>query len=418
MEQLTKDRPAAANLTNIATIMQVLALSSITDVYGDIPYTEALKAKQGITLPAYDTQESIYTSMLTRLETATAALNPSLAGPTNDAFTYKGNVASWKRFGYSLMLKLAMRLTKVAPATAKTYAEKAAAGGVFTSVSDDAYVLADDANGYTNGNGAALATAADVYQVRWSKTLIDYLQATNDPRLTRIAEVPAAGFAANNSVTAGNSTASAQIGLPNGYDLNGGATDISRSPGYPGSTGTGADVTPIGRYSRPTAAFRNRSAPQFILTYAETELLLAEAATRGFTVTGSAATHYKNAVSAGIQSLGKFGSALVIDAATADAYAAANPLTTANPLKQINEQYWATTGILQNFNEAWHNWRRSGFPVLTPVNYTGSFSNGTIPRRQPYPTGEATLNTASYSAALGRLSGGDTWTSRVWWDKQ
>jgi hypothetical protein len=154
-----------------------------------------------------------------------------------------------------------------------------------------------------------------------------------------------------------------------------------------------------------------------VLTYAETELLLAEAVTRGFAVSGTAAQHYKNGVAAGIQSLAKFGTAAAIDAATATAYADAHPLVTASALKQINEQYWATTGLLQNFGEAWNNWKRSGFPQLTPVNYSGNFSNGTIPRRQPYPTTEATLNTANYQSATGRLASGDNWVSRVWWDK-
>jgi Starch-binding associating with outer membrane len=416
MEQLAKAKPALANLANIAVIMQVQALSSIADTYGDIPYTQALQAKGGTTLPTYDTQESVYKSLLTRLETATAALNASNPVPTNDAFAYKGNIAQWKKYGYSLMLKLAMRLVKSDAATAKTFAEKAAAGGVFSSVADDAFVMADDSKGFGNGNGAALSTLADVYQVRWSKTMIDYLKSTNDPRLSRVAEVPANGLAANQDMaSAGNTTPSAQLGLPNGFDLNGGATDISKSAGYPGGTGTGADATPIGKYSRPTMMYRNRSAPLFVLTYAETELLLAEAVVRGFNVGGTAAQHYKNGVIAGMQSLAKYGA--TIDAATATAYADANPLVTANALKQINEQYWATTGLLMNFSEAWNNWKRSGFPVLTPVNYVGNFSNGAIPRRQPYPTGEATLNTASYQAAVGKLSGGDNWIARMWWDK-
>lgn len=418
MEQLTKDNAAQVNLNSIAIIMQALCLATISDTYGDIPYTQALQGKAGTSLPVYDTQESIYKSLLSRLETATAALNASAALPTNDAFTYKGNVAKWKKFGYSLMLKLAMRLTKVDPTTAKTYAEKAAAGGVFSSVDDDAYVVADNANGYGNGNGAALSTLADVYQVRWSKTMIDYLKANNDPRLSKVAEVPPAGLVANQDYTTGGDTSpAAQLGLPNGYDLNGGATDISKSAGYPGATGSGADATPIGKYSRPTLIYRNRSAPIFILTYAETELLLAEAATRGFSVSGTAAQHYRNGVAAGIQALARYGTAAAIDAATATAYADAHPLVAATALKQINEQYWATNGLLLNFSECWNNWKRSGYPELTPVNYTGNFSGGQIPRRQPYPTTEATLNTTNYQAVLGRLSAGDNWVSRVWWDK-
>lgn len=419
MEQLTNNNAALVNLNNIAKIMQVQCLANITDTYGDVPYTQALQAKSnGVTLPAYDSQDAIYKNMLSRLETATAALSSSAALPTNDAFAYKGDITKWKKFGYSLMLKLAMRLTKSDLATAKTYAEKAVAGGVFTSVDDDAYVVANNANGYGNSNGQALTTGADIYQVRWSKTLIDYLKATNDPRLSVVSEVPVDGLAANQLVTAGNSTPSAQLGLPNGYDLNGGATDISKSPGYPGGTGSGADATPIGKYSRPTTIYRNRDAPLFVLTYAETELLLAEAATRGFTVGGTAAGHYKNGVVAGMQSLAKYGTGGTISSTTASTYADANPLVAANALKQINEQIWATTGLLMNFMESWNNWKRSGFPALTPVNYTGNFSNGQIPRRQPYPTNEATLNTASYTSAVSKLSGGDNWTSRVYWDKQ
>ncbi|WP_025762412.1 SusD/RagB family nutrient-binding outer membrane lipoprotein [Dyadobacter tibetensis] len=419
MEQLAAEKPLLSNLKNIAIIMQIQSLAAISDIYGDIPYSEALKAKSaGLILPVYDTQESIYKSMLSRLETAVVALDPAGAIPTNDAFTYKGDIVKWKKYGYSLMLKLAMRLTKVDLATAKTYAEKAAKGGTFTSISDDAYIMTDEANGYTNGNGSALSTPADVYQVRWSKRLIDYLKENDDPRLGKIAEVPQAGLAANQSFDkAGNSTPAIQMGLPNGYDLNGGATDITKAPGYPGPTGSGADVTPIGNYSRPTQFYRDRSGPLYVLTYAQTELLLAEAATRGFAVGGTAAAHYKNAVSAGIQSLSYFGAEASIPAATANAYAEAHPLVEANALKQINEQYWATTGMFFNFVEAWNNWKRSGFPELTPVNYVGNFSGGQIPRRQPYPTSEATLNGVNYNAAVGRLNGGNNWVSRSWWDK-
>lgn len=416
MEQLTADKPALVNLNNIAKIMQVYCIASVTDIYGDVPYTQALQAKTGNTLPVYDSQESIYKGMLSKLETATAALTPAAALPTNDVYSYKGDIAKWKKFGYSLMLKLAMRLTKVDPTTAKTYAEKAAAGGVFASTDDDAYVVSDNSKGFGNANAAALSTAADVYSVRWSKTLIDYLKATNDPRLNVASEVPVAGLVANQDFTvAGNTTPAAQIGQPNGYDLNGGTTDITKAPGYPGGTGAGADATPIGKYSRPTAMYRDRNAPLFVLTYAETELLLAEAATRGFTVSGTAASHYKNGVVAGITSLARYGG--VVTPATASAYADANPLVAANALKQINEQYWATTGLQMNFIAAWNNWKRSGFPALTPVNYTGNFSNSMIPRRQPYPTGEAALNTVNYNSALGKVAGPNDWLTRMYWDK-
>src|SRR5690606_35790092 len=116
-----------------------------------------------------------------------------------------------------------------------------------------------------------------------SNKLIDFLKSMDDPRLPVIAEVPAAGLAANRSTAPGNNDPAVQIGLPNGYDLRGGATDVVNAPNYPGSTGSGNDLAPIGKYSRPTAIYRDRDAPVFILTYAEVQFLLADAAARGLT---------------------------------------------------------------------------------------------------------------------------------------
>ncbi|RZK46703.1 MAG: SusD/RagB family nutrient-binding outer membrane lipoprotein [Pedobacter sp.] len=408
------------NINAIATIMKVLNFQYITDTYGDIPYTESLKARDNVTLPVYDKQQTVITSMLTDLENALTSIDPAAKSPTADISSLGNDVAKWKRFGYSLMLRIAMRLVKQDAATAQSWAEKAVAGGTL-GAGEDVYFKADNANGYGNANIGAWLVATDFYQVRWSKTLIDYFKSVNDPRLSIVAEVPAAGFANNNDQSlAGDNNPVAQLGQPNGFDLNPGGTNISNAPGYPGGTGTGADVSPIGKYSRPrTAIYANRDIPVFVLTYAESELLLAEAAARSFNVGGTAAEHYKNAVSAGIQALNAF-SAGAVSAGDADTYAAANPLDVSsldNSLEMINTQYWATTGVLFNFGEAWNNWKRSGYPVLTPVNYPGNFSGGEIPRRQPYPSGEATSNPDGYASGVGSLSGGDNWSSRVWWDQ-
>ncbi|WP_018615464.1 SusD/RagB family nutrient-binding outer membrane lipoprotein [Segetibacter koreensis] len=422
LQNLTKDNPELVNLNSYGTIMKVMSMQYLTDVYGDIPYSQALQAKTGVNNPVYDKQQDIYNSMLNDLDGAIAKLDAAKPLPTSDAFSYKGDIVKWKKLGYSLMLKLAMRLTKVDAATAQKYAEKAAAGGTLAGVADDAYLLADDPHGYTNGNASALAVAGDVYEVRWSKTYIDYLRTNNDPRLGVIAEVPNAGLAANQSDAPGSTDPAIQLGLPNGYDLKQGATDITKSPGYPGGTGAGADVTPIGKYSRPRSSlYRNRSGAIFILTYAESELLLAEAAVRGWNVGGtSAQQHYQNAVVGALQSLATLGADAMISAPVANAYAAAHPLDVSSPensLKQINEQYWATDGSLLNFVEAWSNWRRSGYPQLVPVKYPGNFSGGQIPRREIYPVSESSLNPAAYKDAASRLTGGDTWSARVWWDK-
>jgi hypothetical protein len=419
----TEGRSGFENLRAVAKIMIILNMQHVTDLYGDIPYSEALQATSavsGITRPIYDSQDELYQALLTDLDAAVSSLDVTKPGPSSDLI-YKGDVAKWKKFGYSLMLRMAMRLTKANLTTAKSFAEKAAAAGTFASVADDAYIKGDDGSGYRNGNAGPLNTASDYYEVRWSKTLIDYLKATTDPRVSIIAEVPEAGLAANQDLKkpTGDNTFSIQLGMPNGFDMSGLATDIVNSPNYPGGTGTGADLTKIGKYSRPTSIYRNVNAPAFILTYAQTQLLLAEAAVRGFTVPNTASVHYSNALRGAMLGLAPYGASAVIDATTASAYAAAHPLdetSTATALAMINEQYWATSGVQFDFVEAWNNWKRTGFPVLTPVNFAANFSGGAIPRRQPYPLSEAGLNEASYKAAVARLQGGDTWVARMWWD--
>ncbi|WP_236969200.1 SusD/RagB family nutrient-binding outer membrane lipoprotein [Membranihabitans marinus] len=421
MAQLVADKPEQANLTHIAKIMEILAIAQMTDTYGDLPYSEALKGKtENITLPTYDTQESLYPQLLADLEAAVNGLSTSGAGPTYDAF-YGGNISAWKKFGNSLMLRMAMKLVKAAPSVAQQYAEKAASGGVFENVSEECYINLDNANGYSNGNASSLRTGGDLYEVRWSERMINMLKSTNDPRLSVVAEVPPPGLQANQDLNiVGNSDPSVQLGLPNGWDLKGGSTDITNAPNFPGPTGSGDNATPLGAYSRPTAIYRNLSAPAYILSYAEVQFLLAEAAARGWNVGGSAADYFKNGMEGGVLSLAKMGEAASISQEAATAFANTNVLdesSLANSLKMINEQYWVATGLQMNFVEAWNNWKRSGYPILTPVNYVGNFSGGEIPRRQPYPTGETTLNTENYETAVGRLSGGDNWVSRIYWDQ-
>jgi hypothetical protein len=414
MQKLAETKKMS-NLVAVGGIFKALTISYVSDIYGDVPYSEALKADEGITQPSYDNQGQAYVAMMTELENSLKALSPS-GDPIRNDVIYKGDIAKWRKFGYSLMLRMAMRLVKKDPATARAWVQKAVTGGVFASSADDALIPGDEGNGYSNSSANALNVPDDIYEVRWSKVMIDYLKSTNDPRLRVASEVPNAGLAANRNGAAGNNNPAVQIGLPNGFDLRGGQFDISRHPNHPGGTGTGNDFAPIGAYSRPTPIYRNRNAPIFALTYAEVQLLLAEAALRGWT-TGSAADFYRNGVSGAFASMNKFGGeSISADAVTA--YLNANPLNQSSmeaSMKMINEQIWATTSLLANFVEAWNNWKRSGYPQLRPINFPSNFSSGQIPRRQPYPNGETSLNPDALNSAVARM-GGDDWITKMWWD--
>lgn len=423
MQRLAKQKDPLIyqNLIAIGDIVYVMIMQRMTDMYGDIPYSEANRASEGIRYPVYDRQQDIYLSMLNDLEQAIQQLDLTKQSPTADLI-YRGDIGKWKRFGYSLMLRMAMRLTKVAPDLAKEWAEKASRGGTFRDVADNAMVPTDATNQNSqNGTAIALRTLSDYREVRWSKTLIDELISTGDPRLEVISEVSQPGLTNNlNASLPGNKDSSVQLGLPNGFDLLGGSTDIRNSAGYPGATGNSNDLAPLGNYSRPvTAIYLKLDGSNFIMTYAETELLLAEAALRGWNVSGTSTSHYQNGLSAAFESMSQLDIQATITSAKISDYVNRHPLDlqdTEKAMEAINTQYWLVTGTMFNFIENWFNWKRSGYPQLKEVNYPGNNTGGTIPRRMIYLATEILNNTDNYKAAVARLQGGDALTSRVWWD--
>ena len=159
-----------------------------------------------------------------------------------------------------------------------------------------------------------------------------------------------------------------------------------------------------------------------LLTYTENLLLLAEAAYRGW-ISGSAKDYYEAGVRSAMQQFSFYSAAessynRYLNAEAIDKYLADNPFDQSKALEQINTQYYITTFCDEY--ETFANWRRSGYPVLTPVNkgYSTCVTNGTIPRRFQYPVTESQNNEANYQEAISRMNGGDKMTSRVWWDKE
>lgn len=403
--KITDGKSQYANLYQIARILRVMIFHRITDIYGDIPYTEAgLGYYNRLFTPKYDKQQDIYTDMLKELDQAAQALDASKDKPGTADLIYRGGASSiqqWKKLAYSLMLRLAMRLTKVDAATAKTWAEKAYTGGLINSNADNAYILHDATGGRTtvNRNSNILAgewNATANGEVFLSKTFVDFLKTNNDPRLPFMAKVKASG----------STLPADQVGLANGYDQNGGATDVSKAPGYVGS---------INNFSTIRADILLKlDGPTFLVTYAQTELLLAEAAKRGWSVGANAQTHYNNGVRAAMEQLAQYNSSAAVPNASIDAYLTAHPYVDANGFDMINTQYWAACFL--DWYEAWANWRRSGIPVLTPVNYPGNATNGQIPRRMLYPASESSANATNYQQAVSR-QGANAFTTKVWWDK-
>ncbi len=375
-------------MLGMARIWRVVIFHRLTDLYGDVPYSEAgLGAIAGIDFPKYDTQAFIYADMLSELEAAIGQLGSGGFGSAD--LMFGGDVAKWKKFGNSLMLRLGMRLSEVDAGTAQTFVSKAIAGGIMTDNSDDAFL--EHTNGpegiNRNGIGEVLDKANGFGDdcPRLSATLVNGLQASGDPRLD-IFGIPAAG---------------GHNGLPNGLD----ATTIQDNP-------TGTDINDFDRINPLLVTV---STPMMFMTSAEAQLLAAEAAVRGWT-SGDAASLYNKGVTNAMKQWQHYDASLVIEDATIDAYLAANAFDAANGLEQIGWEYWLATFL--NEYEAFANLRRSGFPALTPVNYPGNVTNGQIPKRLAYPSGES--GRAPFEAAKSAQGLSNDFSTYmavpVWWD--
>ena len=154
-------------------------------------------------------------------------------------------------------------------------------------------------------------------------------------------------------------------------------------------------------------------APTYFVTYAQTQLLLAEAVLRNW-APGDAVSLFATGIRAHMEQLAEYGAATAVPESDITAYLQANPLTGDTAMEQINTQYWVASFL--NGPEAWANFRRSGYPVLTPNPFPGSdLQTEDFIRRLTYPDAELNVNQDNVQQAISR-QGPDILDTRVWWD--
>ncbi len=388
------------NLVQMSRIILAHAFMVATDSFGEIPYFEAgLGYSKGVFLPKYDQQDAIYKDIIKELTEASAALSTSARIETADIL-YAGDVAKWKKLGYTLLLRAGMRLSQVDAAAAQSAVSAAVAGGVMQSNADN-FTIRHDPN-YRNPISVML-NSTEAANLFLAQPFVNYLKNNNDPRLGAIA-VRYVGAGAGNEQVASIASIdpSVQMGIPVGYD-NASIAPVVNAAGlksfYEYSQ---ADRT---RVAKPEA-------PAFLATYGQTQLLLAEAATRGWT-SGSAANYYSAGIRAHMEQLGLTDSRSAIAESDIAAYLSAHPLG-ANALEQIANQYWVASFL--NGPEAFANFRRTGFPALAPNPYPAKDISGTFINRITYPNSEISVNSENIQAAISR-QGPDNMDTKVWWDK-
>ncbi|MBY0427206.1 MAG: SusD/RagB family nutrient-binding outer membrane lipoprotein [Cytophagales bacterium] len=346
--------------SGIAKVLMAGCLGSLTDLYGDIPYSNALKGSPDNLQPSYDSQQSIYTTIQKLLDEAIVELSASsnVLTPGSDDFIYGGNTSSWTSAAYALKARYYLHLGKV-DASNYTSAISALASSGFTSANDFIFPFA----------GLAQTSQSPFFQfmdqragdVALCKTMVDTILAKSDPRLTYY------------------------------FDTTGTGNDVVGA--IPGESDNSANL--------PGKFVNKEDAPVYFITYTEVKFIEAECKFKTGDLTG-AATAYNEAVKASIK--------LVTSAAAPVVYADkyASETSTTLTLEKIMVQKWLAL-FLQS--ESWTDWRRTGLPVFTSPANANTSLNGALPRKWPYPTKERNLNAANVPS-----EGNLPLLKKVWWD--
>lgn len=365
----------------VGDILRSYLFSQLTDMWGDVPYTEALRAKEGQYTPAYDTQEGIYTDANTGI---LAVLERSATVLENTASTIQGDMMfnndldKWMRFANSLRVRYLLRISKRLTDFSELQS-LANSGKLMRSNADNAVVPYLSAA--PNQFPMSQASLGLYQEHRMTETVDSILTLWDDPRIAVLYKPT------QKSINEGNPQFK---GLLNGQSRE---TISAR----------GINLNDISLFG---AIFRDvpNGVDAQLMQYAELQFALAEAATRGL-ISGDAEWYYQNGIAA---SFDYYDTELPADYFSRPAV----DLDGNKDLNKILTQKWLS--LLNNGHEAWFNIRRTGIPVLQagPDNLNG----GRYPVRYLYPESEQATNSANYAEAAARL-GGDNINSQGWWEE-
>jgi hypothetical protein len=369
----------------------------ITDVWGDMPYSEAFTARESDRnlFPRFDSQEAVYDAMLADLKEAADALrggslhvHSQLA--TQDVFL-GGDLQAWQRFANSLRLRLAMRLAQVAPNKAQAIVQEILGGTNYPVVESNAQNIIWRTMPDHGGDDRGQPTRESQQLVYAPKVMMDLMNAASDPRIPVF-------FAPN---AQGN-----YVGLPSSPDA---------------QSATGLDITRANfAHLRPDLWENHPTYPGFVITAAEVWFLKAEAYQRGWAQGDAAAAHARALRESVLMyyelhnsNPGRDNAPTptpfpVPSEAALTAFATTGAAAFNGTLQRIAEQKWVHLGFNQPY-EAWAEQRRTGFPNLGVDRFGGAELPRTV--RITYPSSELTNNRQSYQEVQAK----DTPVSRVWW---
>lgn len=346
-----------------AHIMMAYIYLNLTDRWGMVPYSEALKGSENVK-PAHDSVESIYTSLFNNLDAAVSMMDN---GGLNGDILFGGDMNQWVNMAAFIKMRMAMRIADVDSSTAQ-------------SKFLEAHSVLQNLNSSWNLHYPYLTSDSfdnpwqDRYESRYdfvvSEKLIDHLKATSDPRLPYMAD--------GTVLSAGLEYVGLEYGLENPSTIETALSGIDSRVIYDGTSQGG-----------------------WIFTYSEFAFMMADAYLRGWHNVGDAPTWTKIGIESSCVRWG-------VSAAAAASFAAAATIT---DVDDIAEAVW-TDMFLQGY-EAWVQWRRYDYPVLLPPS--AALTGTGVPVRNGYGTSMKVNNEASYKAAVA-AQGPDTQDTKIWWD--
>lgn len=382
-DEATKSQPnviangSNANQIAVARILRAFYFQNMTDRWGDIPYTEALKGSEILT-PKFDKQQAVYADLFKELKEAAAQFDGG--APVQGDFLFDGSVDQWKKFAATIRMNMALRLSKADPATGRTEFNLALADGVINS--NDENVVYRHLGEAANENSIYYNyEVSGRYDYAISDVMVNKLNAFNDPRLPVYADPTKNGT---------------YVGMPYGL------TQALAGQYEKGNVNGAGDVSLIGK------AFRSQNSPVRVFTYAEVLFSKAEAYKLGW-ITGApddaqAASAYRAGIAASMADNGV--------TVPASYYTQAGvAYVPATAIEQIITQKWIANYMGYGY-EAWSDWRRTGFPRLRPSAYPQNIG-GQIPVRQAYTNDEPSLNKANYDAVIAS-QGPDELNTPIW----
>jgi hypothetical protein len=384
------DRLKENNYKAIALVYKSWAYSILTDLYGDVPYSQAIKASEGNFTPAFDKQKDIYIQILKDLETANTLFDDTKALTYGGDQVYNANVLTggrnlgiqrWRKFANSLRLRLLLRISKrdgevnVNQQITSILANPTA-NPVFTANADDAIFRYPGTFPYFNPyfQARTLEWRDGTY---FTKFFLNHMNAINDPRRAIwVSPVIVNGQSVYQGIDSGYPTSLEYI--------------VGRNSSYP-------DVL--------------KTSPLLgvMMTYSEVEFINAELALKGFNTGRTAKAHYDAGIMASMVQWGATMPAGFLNTAGV-AYNATG--TAAQQLEQIILQKYYAYFFVDY--QSWFEKRRTGYPVLP--RGTGIPAENVFPSRVPYPTYLQSLNASNLQAAVASI-GGDNSNVKLWWEK-